>query len=321
MSGIANSAARVGRLDAAAVQHLHVRRPGAPQTLRAGPRAPPAPARATPSGRCRSPRPARRRRRPAARSAAQRRRPPRRAAAPRPPAVSSRSRSASVSPTHAIGRHARGQRRASPSRRRRVASRRGTAAAPNARRSHTGTRIPPAFRPRPRRCTRPAHARSRPAHPRRPPCPPARPAPAPGRETARRPRARAARLPLHPARSAASSAAFAASPPFIFQLPTTSLPRIVDLRLRRIRAPAGPARPTLATPQNGRFYRAAASKAVNRGRQPQDGRRAATPRGAMRRRSRASAGSPAAGTTRQASARPAWPRSGARRRRAGCRRT
>ena len=92
----------VVRLDAPSVQQRDVRRAALRKPRTQASRAPPAPRPATPCARCRSPTPARRRPRAATRRAP-RPRAPRPTGATRRLRSLARSRSSSVSPTHAIG--------------------------------------------------------------------------------------------------------------------------------------------------------------------------------------------------------------------------
>ena len=117
--------------------------------------------------------------------------------------------------------------------------RRAAGAAPNGPPARNGIRIPPACRRTLRRYTPRPRARSHPARPTRSasPCNASRACPRYGNGTHTRHRAGPARG-FQPASNATSSAAFAASPPFIFQLPTTSLPRIATVFSGIARRPA-----------------------------------------------------------------------------------
>ena len=144
------------------------------------------------------------------------------------------SRSASVSPTQTIGVRPMGQRHLG------LVGDQLVALAVEARRSEWPTMHVAAAelgqhrRRRPRRCRRPTRAPSSPARPRRCHCPAATARRRRGTGTARR---RPPRRPTaRPAFSAASSSALAARVPFIFQLPTTSLRRVMWdlLRLHQV---------------------------------------------------------------------------------------
>ena len=303
-SGIANSAAAFAAFTLPPYSTGTSARARPARAARAGTHAPPAPAPAWPCVPCRSPRPARRRRRSAQVAVPERTRARRRAAVPRPCAVSPASRSRERLADAHDRRQARRQRRlrlrGDDARR----FRRAPGAAPNARRSRIGNRTRRSFRPTRRRCSAPApcsltscapHAIGVPASTSR-----ACARYGNGTHTASLP-VRAG-LPARAA-SASSSAAFAASPPFIFQLPTTSFDlgfmgdsppvaassRLVSAAGTRLHKPCRLYRAAASGSQTGAAARQLLSSGERRAPQPPDQRRQ-EPRGqrqdAERRRDR-----------------------------------